>query len=93
MEHDNKKSVIRYQDMMITPDLLEYLDFNDISGTVKGLPERSLFGHMNFDILISYVTEPVALRRKIKRKYPVAYYRHYDAGKLTLKSLIHKIAY
>lgn len=89
-ETDSLKSVIRYADMKITPDLLEYLGFTDVTSHVKGLGERGLFRHSLSALIIQFnhVCPCDRHERSIKRRFRVSAYKHLSAEGLSLGNLI-----
>ena len=90
MMDDTKKSIIRYEKMIITPELLEYLGFRDITFMIRSIPEdsRQLFCHPELDILVSFDECSTTKRKTVRRNYPARYYDLFASDTLTLNSLI-----
>ena len=90
MMDDTKKSIIRYEKMIITPELLEYLGFRDITWIIKSVlkESRQLFCHLELDILVSFDECSTTKRKAVRRKYPARYYDLVSSDTLTLESLI-----
>jgi hypothetical protein len=85
---DTKKSVIRYEHMFVTPTLLEYLDFEDISlKNFKTMPERSIFQRGGVVVALD-ITEP-RLRKRLRDRFTKNnYYTILFSEGLTLSTLI-----
>lgn len=86
---DTKKSVIRYEHMLITPDLLDYLGFEDILATrdytaFNVMPERSIF--VREGVIVAFNITDNRRLSILKSYFPFCVILHNEG--LTLKGLI-----
>lgn len=67
---DTKKSVICYENMLITPALLQYLYFTDITSEFRGLEPQSVFFHLSTGVIAYYHNSHPTLRARLNKKFP-----------------------
>lgn len=87
---EDTKSVIVYERMNITPALLKYLRFGDITEKINGLKGgcEKVYLHEDLEVVVYFEPLQKKCHTSILRRYPLRSYFHVEAGLLTLLSLI-----